>query len=420
MTATGAYEQIRRAVLDEVERDRLDPEGDAGAIDQRARAAVDAYQRRAHLGEVTPLRDPDEMAARVLRSVTAYGPLTDLLASPAVEEVFIEGGRVTYLDAGGRLAGLDEPTTVEENRQVIDRLLSSSDRHLDVANPMVQARVLDGAARLTAAIPPVADQLSATLRRHAQRRETLASLADRGALTAAATGVLRAAMAGSASVLVSGPPGAGKTSLLAALLAAVPPTRCVRVCEEIRELNVALPHGGFYEARPRGLDGEAEITLRDLVKFTLAMRPDVLVVGEVRGAEAFELTRAINAGCGFACTVHANSAREALEALVNAAIMAGEHVGEPVVRKLFCSSVDLLVHCDIDDAGEGGAVRRGVTEIHAVAPTMADDAATTEPLLVRSSLDEPLRWTGHLPPPQRWTRAADGDLRELLSQGGPR
>lgn len=420
MTAVGAYEQIRRGVLDEVERDRLDPERDADTIDERVRAAVGAYQRRAHLGEVTALRDPDDMTARVLRSVTAYGPLTDLLASPDLEEVFIEGGRVTYLDASGRLASLDEPTTAEENRQVVDRLLAPTDRHLDVANPMVQARVLDGAARLTAAIPPVADQLSATLRRHTLRRETLASLAGRGALTVAASEVLRTAMAGAASVLVSGPPGAGKTSLLAALLAAVPPTRCVRVCEEIRELNVALPHGGFYEARPRGLDDEAEITLRDLVKFTLAMRPDVLVVGEVRGAEAFELTRALNAGCGFACTVHANSAREALEALVNAAIMAGEQVGEPVVRKLFCSSVDLLVHCEIDDAGDGGAVRRGITEIHAVAPTMADDGVTTEPLLVRATLDEPLRWTGSLPPAdQRWTRTADVDVRELLSQGAP-
>lgn len=416
--APGAYDLIRREVLDGVERDRLNPDHDAETIRQRVRAAVDAYQRRAHLGEVTALRDPEDMTARVLRSVTAYGPLTDLLARPDVEEVFIEGGRVTYLDASGRLASLDEPTTAEENRQVIDRLLSSSDRHLDVASPMVQARVLDGAARLTAAIPPVADQLSATLRRHTLRRETLSSLAERDALTPAAADVLRVAMAGSASVLVSGPPGAGKTSLLAALLAAVPPTRCVRVCEEIRELNVVLPHGGFYEARPRGLDDEAEITLRDLVKFTLSMRPDVLVVGEVRGAEAFELTRAVNAGCGFACTVHANSAREALEALVNAAIMAGEHVGEPVVRKLFCSSVDLLVHCEIDDAGQGGRVRRGIAEIHAVAPTMADDGVTTEPLLVRSSLDEPLRWTGSLPPDdQRWVRTAAADLRELLARG---
>lgn len=425
---SGAYEEIRRGVLDELERDRLDPERDLDAVTERVRAAVETYQRRAHLGAAPTLRDPADMAARLLRSVTAYGPLTALLARTDIEEVFLEGDRVTYLDTSGRLHGLDEPTSAEENHHVIERLLSASDRHLDVAHPMVQARVLDGTARLTAAIPPVADHVSATLRRHTLRRDTLASLVDRGSLTPAAADLLAMAMAGSASVVVSGPPGAGKTSLLAALLAAVPATRCVRVCEEIRELNVALPHGGFYEARPRGLDDEAEITLRDLVKFTLSMRPEVLVVGEVRGSEAFELTRAVNAGCGFAVTVHANSAREALEALVNAAIMAGEQVTESIVRKIFCAGVDLLVHCDLDDRGEGGMVRRGVREIDAVAPAMGDHGVTTEPLMARSSLDEPLRWTGSLPPDEaRWVRAgartgthdgsATAELRSLLAAG---
>ena len=98
---------------------------------------------------------------------------------------------------------------------------------------------------------------------------------------------------------VSGEPGAGKTTLLAALLAAVPAAHCVRCCEEIREIAVPVVHGAYYEVRPPGLDGSGEISLRDLVKFVLAMRPDVIVVGEVRGAEAFELTRAVNAGCGF-------------------------------------------------------------------------------------------------------------------------
>ena len=116
-------------------------------------------------------------------------------------------------------------------------------------------------------------------------------------------------------IAVSGEPGAGKTTLAAALLAAAPPSHCVRSCEEIRELAVPITHGSYYEVRPPALDGTGEISLRDLVKFVLAMRPDRIVVGEVRGAEAFELSRAVNAGCGFLCTVHANSASEALDAL---------------------------------------------------------------------------------------------------------
>ena len=153
--------------------------------------------------------------------------------------------------------------------------------------------------------------------------------------------------------MVSGEPGAGKTTLAAALLSAVPTAHCVRSCEEIRELAVPVLHGGYYEIRPAGLDGTGEISLRDLVKFVLAMRPDRIVVGEVRGAEAFELTRAINAGCGFLCTLHANSARDAVNALVNAALMAGENVTEHIVRRIFVEALDLVVHVDRDDVARG-------------------------------------------------------------------
>jgi pilus assembly protein CpaF len=123
------------------------------------------------------------------------------------------------------------------------------------------------------------------------------------------------------------------------------------------------------------------------------------VVGEVRGAEAFELTRAMNAGCGFACTVHANSARDALDALVNAAIMAGENVSEGIVRKVFASTLDLVVHCDLDDPGRVDGqhgIRRQVTQIIAVVPSLHDDFST-EPLFHRAHLGAPLEWTGALP-----------------------
>ena len=159
-------------------------------------------------------------------------------------------------------------------------------------------------------------------------------------------------------VVVSGEPGAGKTTLLAALLAAAPAHHCMRCCEEIRELSVPLAHGAYYEVRPPGLDGSGAIDLRALVRFSLAMRPDRIVVGEVRGGEAFELTRAMNAGCGFCCTVHANGAAEALDALVNAALMAGENVTERVVRKVFSEALDVVVHVDRDDRS-ARAARRG-------------------------------------------------------------
>jgi pilus assembly protein CpaF len=399
-----AYTAIRRAALDAVEEAKLDPRSDVEAVRTLVVRAVAGYQRAAHGGSLgtgaVALSDPATMVVRVTQAICDFGPLSSLFERTDVEEIFIEGDRVLYLEQGGRLRGLATPTTEAENRQVIDQLLSQTQRHLDAKSPLVQARVLEGAARLSAAIPPVADRLSATLRKYTLRRETLPYLLERDSLSGAAASFLWAVMQARRSVIVSGPPGAGKTSLLSALLAATPANHCIRCAEEIRELSAPLTHGSYYEARPPALDGGGEITLRDLVKFLLAMRPDLIVVGEVRGAEAFELTRAVNAGCGFLCTVHANSARDALTALVNAAIMAGENVGEPIVRKVFSTALDYVEHLDRDDVNRLGPdeeARRQVMEVLAVVPAMTDDFST-EPLFVREALGAPLRWTGAYPP----------------------
>jgi pilus assembly protein CpaF len=192
---------------------------------------------------------------------------------------------------------------------------------------------------------------------------------------------------------------------------AAPTSHCIRCCEEVRELHVPLVHGSYYEARPPGLDGSGAITLRDLVKVVLAMRPDRIVVGEVRGAESFELTRAVNAGTGFACTVHANSATDALAALVNAALMAGENVPETVVRKVFSTSIDLVVHLDREMQGESdGPIKRQVMEILAVVPSLHDDFSV-QPLFLRDRLGSGMYWTGALPPDQLTDR-----LQRMLPQ----
>ena len=396
MSAT-AYEQLRGNVLARMDSERLDPQEDPERVRALVAGSVRDYQRAAETGGTHRLRDATEMAQRLVAAITAFGPLTDILSRAEVEEVFIEGPRVTYLDRSGRLHGLDAPTTEGENRAVVDRLLGPTTRTLDTRNPIVQARILDGKARLSAAIPPVAEQLSATIRRHSTRRHSLDGLVDTGSLSREAADLLKLVMSGWSSVLVSGQPGAGKTSMLTALLGAAPAGRCVRVCEEIRELTVPLTHGSYYETRPPSPSGESAITMRDLLKFCLGMRCELLVVGEVRGAEAFELTRAVNAGCGFACTVHANSGQDALEAITNAAIMAGEHVPEAMVRKIFASSIDLVVHVDLHDRAEGGS-RREVREIVAVMSTVGDVFAT-EPIFSRpDGPGTPLRWTGIIPP----------------------
>jgi len=415
-----AYELIRRDVVA-----RLGDEPWAAAqADERIRdtvaLAVDEYQSRSHHGDHAPLHDPAAMIERVLRAVTDLGALSELVARQDVEEIFIEGARVSYLDDAGRLRGWVMPTSEDENRRAVEQLLAATDRQLHASSPLVQARVLDGTARLTAAIPPIADRLSATLRRYTVRSVSLDRLVALGSLDAAAAAFLATTMRFRSRVAVSGEPGAGKTTLLAALLAAVPPEHCVRACEEIRELSVPFTHGAYYETRPPALDGSGEITLRQLVKFVLAMRPDRIVVGEVRGAEAFELTRAINAGCGFVCTVHSNSAPEALHALVNAALMAGENVTERVVQRVFSSALDLVVHVERREVPASGGARRQVSAVTAVVPALTD-GFTCEPIFVRDAADGPLRWTGSMP--ERLEDRADralgrrGALRAVLESG---
>jgi pilus assembly protein CpaF len=389
----SAYDDIRHGSLRLIEDRSIDPRLDSSGVEDVVREMVEEYQERAHLGEVMSLRDPSEMESRVLRSILEFGPLTDLLSRPDVEEVFIEGPSVRYLDGSGALRSLAEPVSGAETRHVVDRLLAASDRRLDASTPIVQARVLDGTARLTAVAPPIAETLSATIRRFSLRRQRLGRLVELGSLSPSAAGFLRLVMASDASIIVSGQPGAGKTSMLSALIDAIPSSQCVRCCEEVRELSVPLVHGSYYETRPPSLDGSGEIDLRMLVKSVLAMRPDRIVVGEVRGSEAFELTRAVNAGCGFAGTIHANAARDALNALVNAALMAGENVTEDVVQRVFASSLDFVVHLSRTPASDDGIERR-VEEILTVLPAIGD-GFTTEPIFER--VGGALEWTGALP-----------------------
>lgn len=413
------YEALRRQALARIDGTGLDPADQVEEVRRLLEATVDEYQQGAHLGEGRSLADPVATVDRLVMSVTGKGPLAQLLERDDVEEIFVEGDKITYLEAGGALRAASIPSTEAENRQAIEQLIAATDRRLDASNPIAQARILNGTARLTAVIPPVGDRLSATIRRYALRRQTFDSLVALGSISRAAASFLSVAMAANVSIIVSGPPGAGKTSFLSALIHAVPIEHCVRACEEVRELHVPLIHGSYYEARPASLDGSGEITLRELVKVTLAMRPDLIVVGEVRGAEAFELTRAVNAGCGLACTIHANSASDALEALVNAALMAGENVPERVVRKVFSSSIDLVVHLDRAIDADNGSILRQATEIRAVVPALHDDFSS-EPIFSRPRLGAPLDWTGALPPgdlTDRMERVLGGrGLRSLLEE----
>ena len=391
------YDRLRHSVMIIADKQRLDPIRDQIELLEIINNIVNQEISNNAIAGANTIIDFEATTTRLSNSIFGYGPLHTLLVRDDVEEIFIEGPRVSYIDSSGFLRGLNEPTTASENRHIVESLLADTDRTLTVKAPLTQARVLNGTARLTASIPPISDQLSATIRKYVVKNISLLDLSSRGALTIEAAGFLHALMQTRSRIVVSGEPGAGKTTLLSAMLAGVPPQHCIRCCEEIREITIDFTHGGYYEVRPQGIDGTGEISLRDLVKFTLAMRPDRIICGEVRGAEAFELSRAVNSGCGFACTVHSNNAVEGLEALVNASLMAGENVSENIMRNIFSSAIDVVVHVDRDEnttIDEG--ISRGVMQIVAVESNMSDSFTTTT-LFSRDSLQDELIFSGTIP-----------------------
>ncbi len=393
-----AYEELRAEVLEALGRRAVDP-GDGGAVAGLVGELVDAYQARARAGMGgRALADPGAMSGRLCRAVLDFGPLSRFVAGDqVVEELVIVGADVSYIDAGGRWAMLDEPVTEAELRSVVDRLLASVGLAVDTANPMVQAQVLDGSARIGVVIPPVSDVLNACIRWYLPRHETLAKLIACDALPPAPANLLAACMLTPTGVVITGQPSAGKTSLANAVVRTAPESRRVICCEDTPEIDPRHLSPFRWRTRRAGPDGTGEINLRDLVRTALGMRPDLIVVGEVRGAEAYELTRAGNAGCGLVTTLHANSARAGLQALMSTAVMAAVNVDSAQVRAVFSSIVDLVVHLDrepLEEAGTGG-VRRQVMEVAAVPTLQASEADfCVEPIFVRDRLGAAMRWTG--------------------------
>lgn len=403
-----AYDSLREELLEQLKQRSLDPANEAHAqpITDLAAEVVERYQRESRTGlGGLPLANPPDMVGRLIRSVINWGVLTDLLERRDVEEIFIKGGDVWYQDSDGRLINIEEPTTEGELRQIVNRLLRTAGRTVDQRVPMVQTQVLGGRARLGVVIPPISDALSATIRKYTLRNETLDLLVEWGSLTRQAALLLEAVVGIRSGVLVCGPMAAGKTAMLNALVRAMPAAHRVLGCEVTRELSAPLFHGDYFQTRQVGIGskGETEVNLRDLVYQCLGMRADALIVGEVRGPEAYELTRAGNAGSSLLCTIHANGPREAMNALVNTAVLAGENVPADQISGVFADIIDLVVYLDREDLAfrddtKGGPIRRQVMEISAVPPMQGSERSfTMEPLFVRDEIGAPLRWTGVYP-----------------------
>ncbi len=395
------WELVQAAVADE----QLEPGRDAEHVADIATQIVTQYGREAAVGAAVPLADPPAMVGRLVRLVCEYGPFSDALRpGSGIEEIFIEDERA-FVIADGRLRGMVDSTSAAMNRHIVDKLLAPTTVALDATTPHVQAQVLDGRARLTAVGAPLIDEggISACIRLYAEQRATLDDLLRWDSTTPAVNNFLRLLMRLPGSVVLSGEPAAGKTTAFSALLSAIPENFCVRLAEDYPELPKPL-FGRSYRTRPPDTEGRGAVTVRDLVRMILGLSAKFIGVGEVRGAESFELARGLHAGTGFGVTVHSHSAYDALEALVMTALQAGPNVNERMVRQAFSSQIDVIVHIERDDPNmlaEGDVYRRQITEIHVVDRELRDDRFSTHAVFERADgMGSPLVYTGMPPGPE--------------------
>ena len=316
----------------------------------------------------------ERLLEELTHEVSGLGPLEPLLADPRVSEVMVNGPGRAYVERAGRIEPVPLPLDEGAIVRLVERVVAPLGLRLDRASPLVDARLADG-SRLHAVIPPLAiDGPYVTIRRFAARGVPLESFgADEGAVR-----FLRWMVQAGWNVLVSGGTSAGKTTLLNALSAAIPDGERVVTIEETAELRLRQPHVVRLEARPPNAEGAGGVSVRDLVRAALRMRPDRIVVGEVRGGEALDMLQALNTGHdGSLSTVHANGLAEVVTRVETLALLAG--VGLPVhaVRAQLASAVDAVVHVT---RGRGAGDRR----IKAVGELDRVDDLEVRPLLTRN------------------------------------
>jgi pilus assembly protein CpaF len=362
-----------------------------GRLIERARAGEAGADPRAEIAtlvacEASVLAEADRAALceRILSLATGLGPLEPLLADPAIDEVMVNGPGEVYVERGG----LIEPAGLRfegeaELLHTIERILAPLGRRVDEASPLCDARLADG-SRVNVVIPPLS--LSGpclTIRRFRRDGLSLDDLVALGTLSAEAAELLAAQVAARRSILVSGGTGSGKTTTLNALSGAIPAGERIVTIEDAAELRLRQEHVVRLESRPAGLDGRGEVTIRTLVRNALRMRPDRIVVGEVRGGEALDLLQALTPGHdGSLSTVHATSPDDALRRLETLALMAGVGLPHAVVREQVAGALDLVVH--------QARMADGSRSVRAIAAVDAGrHGVTTRPLLVDGDPREP-------------------------------
>ena len=406
-----ATEYIHDEVRELVRRRGLDPLSDQPSTRALIEEVISHYEERVPTSALPPLLDRNGAARHVFDALAGFGPLQRFLDDPDIEEIWVnQPGRV-FVARHGRSELTTVMLTTGEVRDLVERMLKPSGRRLDLSSPFVDALLPDG-SRLHVVIPDITrEHLALNIRKFVVAANGLEDLVLRGTLTAHAARFLEAAVVAGLNIIVSGGTQAGKTTLLNTLVNSIPARERVVTCEEVFELRPNLPDVVAMQTRQPNLEGHGEIRLRRLIKEALRMRPSRIIVGEVRQEESLDLLIALNSGLPGMCSVHANSAREAVVKLCTLPLLAGENVTAPFVVPTVAGSIDLVVQIAVDPdggrrvreiVGLPGRVESGVVEI-------ADIFTTVDGRLVRAQ--------GFPPHPERFVQHAY-DLPTLLAGKG--
>jgi pilus assembly protein CpaF len=330
-------------------------------LTNEVKGALDRIIQREDV-KISPL-ERRKFVQEVIQDTLGYGPLDPLLQDPAITEIMCNAFDEIWVERAGRIEPTDLAFTDDtQYRQVIDKIVSAVGRRVDESSPMVDARLPDG-SRVNAIVPPLALHGSVlTIRKFAADPYTVKDLINFGTYTLDAATVMEACVRAKLNILVSGGTGTGKTTNLNVLSSFIPDGERVITIEDSAELQLQQPHVISLETRPPNAEGSGEVRIRDLVKNSLRMRPDRIIVGEVRGAEALDMLQAMNTGHeGSMTTVHANSARDALSRLETMVLMAGFDLPVRAIREQVAAAIDLIVQ--VDRMPDGRRVVTSITEL---------------------------------------------------------
>jgi pilus assembly protein CpaF len=327
-------------------------------------AVVDELERLiADTGMPLSSAERERLASEISEDILGYGPIQKFLEDPDVTEVMVNSTDPIYIERAGRLEKTGARFGSESHlRQVIERIVSSVGRRVDESSPMVDARLPDG-SRVNAIIPPLAvDGPALTVRKFATDPYTTENLIEFGTMSSGMAALLKMCVTGKLNILISGGTGSGKTTLLNVLSSFVPSTERIVTIEDAVELQLRQEHVVRLESRPPNVEGRGRIEIRDLLRNALRMRPDRIIVGEVRGSEALDMLQAMNTGHeGSMSTVHSNSPRDALSRVETMVLMAGLDIPITAIREYISSALSIIVH--LGRLRDGSRRVTAVTEI---------------------------------------------------------